>query len=248
MLNNSEITRYIDTFSITDMAWQYIQHTRVSEPSRNVGALAISNVCSAIYSHKMRTTITTESRTAERAFFLLCEYDDNVLEIWEQPQPIKIQITNKKGVKQRIAYTPDFLVLTKKGPRVIEVKTEGKLRELVKTQPQNWEYSNSKGYTYKCAEQAFNDTGLEFTVFSSSENIRNRVANIELLLFSREADPIDKKYLNKLKKLLKQCSFLSLHDCNNYLALTSCTPIIQWVDNGELFIDIDNSLLTESHL
>ncbi len=62
MLNNSEITRYIDTFSITDMAWQYIQHTRESEPFRNVGALAISNVCSAIYSKKMGTTITTESR------------------------------------------------------------------------------------------------------------------------------------------------------------------------------------------
>lgn len=247
MLNDTEITKYRDTFSLTDIAWEYIQHTRTSEPFRNVGALAVSNVCSAIYSNKMERTINTESRTAERKFFLLCEYDDSILEIWEQPQPVKLVITNKKGRKQKITYTPDFLVLTTSGPQVIEVKTQSKLQELVNIQPKNWGYSDSEGYSYRCAEEVFEGMGLVHLVFAGSPEKENRVANIELLLLSRERAPIDEKYIKKLKKQLRQSSFISLYDCKNYLSLDSFTPIIQWIDSGELFFDIDNSLLSEPH-
>ena len=101
MLSEEKLKTYLsENESLSAQAIDYINQVRSSEPSRAVGVNGRKNVCSSVYSEKMGWTISVESRTAERAFLYLCEYDDEVLEMWDQPEPVKVQVVNKKGKRQ----------------------------------------------------------------------------------------------------------------------------------------------------
>ena len=52
-------------------------------------------------------TYSTESRSPERAFLTLCEFDEDVICALDQPDPIQIQQTIKNGIKRWGGYTPE---------------------------------------------------------------------------------------------------------------------------------------------
>ena len=74
-----------------------------------VGVHARTNSCSWFYSEKMQRTISTESRTAERAFVVLAERDENVFEIWDQPEPVPIIKYTKKTKREKTGIPQTFL-------------------------------------------------------------------------------------------------------------------------------------------
>ncbi len=210
-----------------------------------VGVRAKNNVCSWVVSEKMSHSISTESRTAEKSFVILCEYDDSVLEIWDQPQPISVVRTNKRGRQQKGSYTPDFLVLTSQGPKVVEVKPVAVLERLIESQPDNWIKSANDEYSYLPARKAFSDIGLVHEVFCYSRDIRYRVANLELMLRSRSVGAVSPCLKHRLYKLFEESFSWSLYDLKNALALNCYTPLIQLIDQGEIFFDLDEELLSE---
>src|SRR5690606_18146226 len=123
MLTETQYRQYITfTHQLSAPAKEYLWVVRNSQPSRMVGVHAKTNVCSWMVSEKMRWTISVESRTAERAFVVIKSDDDEVFEIWDQLPVIQVKKVNKKGKYQTVSHTPDFLILTVYGPRVIEVK------------------------------------------------------------------------------------------------------------------------------
>ena len=149
MLSEEKFKAYLNENSdLSEASIEYINQVRSNEPSSSVGVNGRKNVSSSVYSFKMGRTISVESRTAERAFLYLCEYDDEVLEIWDQPEPVKVKVVNKKGKHQSVYYTPDFLILTSNGPLVVEVKTESKLKSFIGSHNPNWEENEGFFYCY----------------------------------------------------------------------------------------------------
>lgn len=138
MMNESELYAYFDEHQLSDEAREYISIVRNSDPSRMVGTHARSNVCTFYPSHKMGFTIQAESRTGEYGYVLELEYDDDVIEYWDQPAPVSVVRTYKNGNKRKGSYTPDFLVLRKQGPVILEVKMEKKIKELIEANPADW--------------------------------------------------------------------------------------------------------------
>lgn len=243
MLYTNQFERYCSGREIAPLALEYITETRDTEPSRTVGARARSNVCSSVVSEKMGRSIFTESHTAERAFTILSEFDEGVLEFWDQPPPIKIEMVNKGGKPQGVSYTPDFLLLTQSGPVVIEVKTLEKLEELVVERPKNWVRTEKGEFQYLPALKSFQRVGLEHRVFAYSSEQRFKVSNLDLLLKSRKLPKIEASLGHRLSMALEEVCCWDLEALKQKLKLESYGPLFQLIDRGDLYADLDTQNL-----
>lgn len=243
MLTNQQFNEYVAAHNLLLAAMEYTQATRSSEASRMVGVNAISNVVSFVLSKKMGFTLSSESRGPERAFLLMSEYDERVLEIWDQPPPIPIQRTDINGRKIKRWYTPDFLILTVDGPIIVEVKSEHAVDVLAKRYPQDWIRRGERAVDYIPAANAFHEIGIQFKVFVFSNELRFLVNNLDLMMRSRRYDScVD---LSELEQLFNKSFAWTLHDLKERLNLTSYTDLINLIDSRVLQFDIKNNLLTE---
>lgn len=246
MLSELELLRYQNlTFKLSHHAKQYIHAARTSVPSRMVGTHASSNLVSWRISARTMRAVSLESRSAETAFFLLSEFDDNVIELWDQPDPIKIKRHDRNGKERSFSYTPDFLVLTKGGPCVVEVKTESNVGELVKKYPLDWILGDDGEVVFTPAVREFNSMGLDYRVFVYKNKWRYRVANVELILQARCSDKDTDVALEDLEEALEAQCVWSLHSLRKHLGLGDYTTLVRLIDRGSLAADLDESLISE---
>jgi len=232
----------LNTLSIS--AQEYVLESKHA-PSRMVGAHAFKNLCSFIPSQKMGVTISTESFSAERAFALLCEYDCLVLGYYDQPQPVMIKKTDKNGKLRSVSYTPDFLIETKNGVYVIEVKPLNQIKKLIEREPNNWKKISDSYYEYEPAKEAFEKLGLRYRVWVYQPEYRYKIANISILLASRNTEEPSINIQNKIDALFDEAFYWSLQDLSESLGESNFTNIIQLIDKNMIYADLDNSLLSE---
>jgi len=230
--------------SLSSSASEYLDMCKLA-PSRMVGVYASTNICSFVPSIKMGHTISTESFSAERAFALLCEYDDSVEGIYDQPEPIMIKKYNKADRLQTVSYTADFLVESNNGVYVVEVKTEEELRKLIDNQPKNWKELPSGGGEYVPAKEAYKRIGLTHRVWAYSTSMHFKMLNISLLIWSRKEEKYDNSFEKSADECLSESFYWSLYDLKETLGLDSLTWLIQLIDHKKLVTDLSNSLLSE---
>jgi putative transposase len=243
MLTDQQFNEYVAAHNLSSGAVEYIQEARSSEASRMVGVNAVSNVVSFVPSKKMGFTLSTESRGPERAFLLMSEYDERVLEIWDQPPPIQILRTDINGRRIKRWYTPDFLMLTTDGPIIVEVKSEHAIDVLAKRYPQDWIRHGERSVDYAPGVDAFKGVGIQFKVFVFSNELRFLVNNLDLMVRSRRnGSQID---LATLEQLFRKSFAWTLYDLREFLGLVSYADLIVLVDSRILHFDIKNDLLTE---
>lgn len=247
MLESHKYDEYVFNHKLSRDAIDYISSVRNSDaPSRTVGTHAKGNVSLWVFSNKMGRTISLESSTGENPFAISNEYDIPTIEYWDQPEPVSISITTKKGKKRNSSYTPDFLVLKDTGPVIIEVKTEDELCKLVIDKPEDWKKDSKGKYHFLPAEQTFNDIGLKFQVISNSEFSKIRMANLKMLMQSRKSgSPENEAEIdNNIFKIVEDSYSISLSELRKRAELKDFTRIIQLIDKQKLFFDLDDELLS----
>lgn len=244
MLNNDGLERYFSEHNLAAAARDYIRRTRDSEPSRVVGQRAHKNVCTWFASRKMGRTIQSESRTAEQRYVHEYEFDEDVLEYWDQPPTTSIIRTDKCGVLRPGPYTPDFLVLYKSGPRIEEVKTDQQLHKLTSTNPTDWLRADG-GFQYRPAVEKFLEFGLPFSVRCTSSLNAIRNANIQLLLMARgRARTWDDRLRMAAITALTKFAWLTLDELSKSLFTEDLTPFFHMIDDRVLFVAFDEELLS----
>ena len=82
----------------------------------------------------MGMSIQFESHTVELAAIYLAEYDDDVLEYYDQPITLKLDYTRENGRRISFLYS-GFLVLRRDGVQIEEWKTEEQLIKLSQKDP-----------------------------------------------------------------------------------------------------------------
>lgn len=245
MLTEKALKKYlIFTHQVTSEGRDYILSCRTDESARMVGIHARTNVCSWYVSAKMGQTVASESRGPERCFVLLSDYDDRIFEIWCQPPPVKVQRTNKNGIKVWGTYISDFLVLTTEGPRIIEVKTKDEVEKLITDKPDDWMRVSEDKVEYIPAKEAFEKIGLVHEVFVYTDDLRYLVANLEMIMQSRKMGVVANSDKNDIIGAFDQQFGWTLYELKEALNLQSYTPIIQMIDVKGLYIDIRNDLLS----
>ena len=248
MATENELNDYLlrGGHNLSNVAMEYIRCCW-DRPSRMVGTEADGNMVSFVPSRKLDgRTYSTESRSPERAFLILCEFDDDVLFALDQPDPIQIQRTYKNGVKRWGSYTSDSLVLSKSGPRVVEVKAASDIAKYLVNNPDDWKRCESGEIVYRPAREAFAKLGLLHVVYVYNQSDRFLVDNLDLMLLARgheEVQIVDEK---RLKNVMRKAFAMTLYELWIKLKLSSMTPLIHAIDRGLLMADLKQSRLSDA--
>jgi transposase InsO family protein len=244
MLNQNQYILYNEIHKPSRLVRDYIDLTRAGQGSRQPGAFATKNITCALSSTKMSRTITVESRGPERSFAIFCEYDNDIKEYWNQPEPIEVIRHNKHGTAIRKPYTPDFLVLTNNGPKLIEVKPLTEVCRLIKEKPLDWKQDGTV-YRFLPAELKCTELGIVFEVWIYEPKHQYKLSNYELLITSRDAPNFEIGLSERCRCLFWEKYYWSMSDLKSRLKLASYVPILQLIDQDYLFANLASKLLSE---
>lgn len=181
MLTEEEFNNWCKEANIPASAKEMIDKIRTSPPGRRVNS-SRNNVSGRYPSKKMGLTIQFESHKNELSAILEYEYDENILEYYDQPYPpIKLSYKSKKGKQIQAIHTPDFFVIRKEGANWVECKMEDELITLSEQQP--FRYCRDENGVWRCppGEDYAAQLGFSYKVRSSFNNKALLLRNIEFL-------------------------------------------------------------------
>jgi len=137
MLTQTEFNNWCLRLKCPEKTKLLIENIRSSNPSRRVGGRR--NVVGRYPSRKMGFTIQFESHRNELARIYEYEFDDDVLEYYDQPPSIELDYLSKNGRRTRHQHTPDFFVIRKNSAGWEECKTEDALFKLSEESPNRYQ-------------------------------------------------------------------------------------------------------------
>lgn len=168
MLNHDDLLLWFRRNRLTERAQLTVNQIRFSGPSRRVGG-GSNNVCGRYPSRKMRGTIQFESHRVELAGIYEMEYDDQVLEYYDQPPAIKLVYKSRSGKTLGVFHTPDFFAVRDTEAGWEEWKTEEELRHLCERNPNRYCTGENGGWLCPPGREYAEKLGLYYRVRSSAE-------------------------------------------------------------------------------
>lgn len=170
-------------------AQKRIERIRNSEPSRRVSS-GKRSVSGTYPSRKMGVTIQFESHKNELPFIHELEHDPNVLEYYDQPEPIKLSYFNKNR-NLGILHTPDFFVIYRDSAGWVECKPEDDLLNLAVRSPNRYVLDQNDEWVCPPGLEYAGQFGLSYELRSSSKINWNFQRNIEFLSEYFRSDNLD---------------------------------------------------------
>jgi len=245
MLSDDEYRAHARGWNLPAEGQRYVDQTRQGDPSRLVHSHSVRSTPVRFASRRMGQVIQAES-ALESAFVRECEYDrEDVLEFYDQPPSIPLVITNQLGHRQPIAYTPDYLVLRRDRPNVIECKAPDAVAQLLQKRPQDW-VRTERGVRYVPAFEHFATMGLAHVVWVPDERNALRASNLDLLLATRYAETPT----NAASWRARLCTYFtatpisSLREVVDSLKLPSAMMVLRGIEEGWLYAPLDQFSLS----
>lgn len=238
------LDNWLQNHNINAEAAKLIQRIRSFPPSRLVQS-GCSNVTGRYPSRKMGQTIQFESHKVELAFIKEYEFDDNVLEYYDQPEPIKISYRTDSGRLVTTLTTPDFFVIRNNGTAGWEeCKPEQELERLA-TKSERFARDDDGIWRCRSAEEFAGRFGLYFSVRSSKEINWVWQRNIEYLsdyIPGHDVNPETKSFIKALVSCKQGIHLSELISCAERY-----TPddVFQLIANKELYVNLHAHSLSE---
>jgi len=244
-MNDTEFDSWLLSHSINPKAARIIQQIRTRPPARNVNG-GKGNVTGRYPSKKMGHTIQFESHKVELAFIKEYEFDENVLEYYDQPGPIKISYYSA-GRKVSPFTTPDFFVINKDGTAGWEeCKTEQELERQIE-KSERFQRNGSGAWRCPSGEEYAAQYKLYFKVRSSSEINWIWQRNIEYLHDYLQASdqqvPTDAKSF--LTTLISCRQGILVSELANHAGPYTMDDLFMLIARGELYVDLHTHPLSE---
>jgi putative transposase len=230
---------------LTKAGVEYIDSVRASPPARRVGGTRFLSVSSRFPSQNMGCTIQAESRTGEYPFVLALELDEDVLEYYDQPYPVRV--TRIRAGRNHVSTsTPDFLVLRSTRVEVIEVKPRKKVEEARDKYPDEWAMRNGHWVCLPVAEQ-FDSMGILYRVHLAESIGALLAANLNILVAAKRLPPHSEEdaLLKRLNKTIRADKATTIQMVVNDLALKDASIVLRWIAGRRLFAATSEQLLTD---
>ncbi len=245
MNSDLELGDYFGRHQLSGATRAFILKNRRDEGAREVGVHAWGNVISQFASKKMGFTLQTESHSGEFAAAVHFEFNESILEIYDQVTAIKLAENNKSGKLITKDYFADYLILTINGPAVIEVKLSSWLKKIIEEGDPNWEFKNGE-YIRTAAKKKFEEMGLSYYVLELSHKDYFRTENLLLLLHVRQFQSVPSK--DEIKKILSVVEGaggqLSIEELGNKTFISDYSIFAKLIEMGRLFCDLEEQLIT----
>ncbi len=246
MLNTQELAAYIERHHLTLRAQQVINNVRTSPPSRRVQSSA-DNVACRYASRKMEGTIQAESHKNELPAVVGWEHDPRTYEFYDQPPKIKVSYIGRNGKRNTHLITPDFFLLQEHFTGWVECKTEEWLQARVAEGSKMYVHDSEAGWRCPPAEEYATSVGLQFQVRSSAATCWKSVRNLEFLsdyLDERCPSPHREKML-RVREAFHGQAWVTLKELLDQLAVEDADTVFKMVADENLFVRLDQDLLTE---
>ena len=244
MLDDNEFQKWCATLQLPEKTIEEIARIRNSDPSRRVVSTG-NNVPGTFPSKKMGHLVGFESHKNELPNIYSFEMDEDVLEYWEQPAPIKISFTRKDGKDTSVFHTPDFFLIQGKEAGWVEIKDEDILEKRSEKYPKRYIRSTTGEWHDLAGEDYANRLGLYYRVRSSSEINWVLQRNLQYIYnyFGLPLENSDEVSL--IKGLAYAENGIKLSDLID--AIKPCPPdiIYMMILNQMIYVDIQKQSLPE---
>ena len=247
MLSENEFISWCRHLNLSEQAQNKVQHIRSSQPSRRVGG-GSRNVSGRYPSRKMGVTIQFESHRVELPTIYELEHDDDVLEFYDQPPPIKLNYQGNNGRRLGVLHTPDFFVIRADAAGWEECKTEEDLKKLSEKSPNRY-VRNSDGWQVPPGESYAELFGLYYHVRSSAEINWYLQRNIIFLqdFFRATSLAVEESAANLVISLVSDSPGITLAELLSHAAKTAnADDIYKLIITERLYVNLSTSSLPES--
>jgi putative transposase len=168
MLTQQEFDNWCLQLKLSDIQKSVIERIRTSPPSRVVGG-GRKNVSGRYPSKKMGVTIQFESHRVELPKVYELEHDEDVLEFYDQPAPIKLEYQGKNGRNLAHLHTPDFFVIRRSTVGWEECKTEADLKKLAEKSPNRYAREETGHWSDRPGMKYAKQYGFYYRMWSDAE-------------------------------------------------------------------------------
>lgn len=248
MLSNTEFNDWCEKLKLPSETVAVIESIRSSQPVRAVQS-SRGNVTGRYPSRKMGVTIQFESHRNELAFIYEYERDDDVLEFYDQPLPIKLIYKSVSGRRLGVIHTPDYFVIRQGSAGWEECKLEERLIELTLKSPNR--YLRDQDGKWRCppGEASTSEFGLYYRIRSSEEINWMLQRNIEFLddYYRSNSLGVTADILAKVLLQAKAAIGLTLEELFRHTSEVASRDVIYTlIAAGTLYVDLKDAPLTES--
>ena len=250
MLNDIEFNQWCDRLKLSDRTRETVEKIRTSEPVRKVKGNA-RNVHGPYASKKMGRTIQFESHTLELpALISLYEYDDDVLEYWDQPYKFTLKCSPNGKRSNTISYTPDFLVLRTNSVGFEEWKPEKTL--IKKAEKYSYRYILDKNEQWQdtLAQEQCEQLGFYFCLRTDSEIDWVKYRNLKYL--GKYLDGyLNQKYIVgeeiqfQIEKIAKNHPGISICQLLEKIEVGTIDDVNALIANEQIYVDLSAVSLTD---
>lgn len=255
MLSEAQLRAHLIDIGLPEAGIDYVLRAAKSGPAKKVNtgtSKSISGEVACITSasvdeEDVNHRIQFSALSTEFAFAILADADHSNLLILDQPTSIRISITNVSGRRQRIVYTADYLLVTDKCVRVVELKTKREAEELCRSRPNTWRKEGDK-FHYVQAEAAYSDLGISFEVLTEDELPWMKVQNLlHLRTIDRNNQRLDSSLIAEMRAFVERRGPSSISEIVAKLRLEDGLPVLASIVEQHLFVDMDNARLQDPH-
>lgn len=246
MMTEETFAEWLASSSHTEEAKQIIRRIRQSDPSRAVQG-GRSNVTGRYPSRKMGGTIQFESHKVELPFIRDYEYSEEVLEYYDQPEPIKLTFTGKNSKRVTTLSTADFFVLCRDGTAGWEeCKTEEELLRLVE-KSDRFRRNGDGSWSSPAGEAYAERFGLFYRVRVSGEinwTYQRNLSFLEDYLHTEGPSP-DPSAAALVRAIVISHQGILLSDILRHTDCFTPDDVYLLLARGELYVDIHAHVLAD---
>lgn len=246
MLDNEGFNAYCRRLGLDSGARKAVDQIRSSRPSRRVGGGGRA-VCARYPSRKMGAAIQAESLGCELAFVFLCEFDEEVLEFYDQPAPIRLVLTLPDGRTRAIWHTPDYFVLWADRAGWVECKTEEELSLRAQKADDRFVSDNVGRWGSPPGERYAAALGLSYQVWTPRYTDWTLQRNLRFLeTYLREGTPnIGSAEKQLVVQAVEARPGILLSSLLKIKGVTSADVIYALIASREIYVDLTSGALAD---
>ena len=252
-MNVDKLTRHLAGLRVSPAGIRYVVDSALappqihlrSGPRHNLTGDISTTLCTYLDEGVDGTVVPrlqVASLSVEHAFFVNLQSRSDVVFAINHPLQVPLRITNRRGQRQRITYTPDAVVIDDKCACVFELKTDNEADDLARNRPHDWRKADA-GYEYTTAKDCFAGMGLHHVVVVSSSLPWIRTRNQQFLTRQPTFEP-DPALDQRIVRYVKRNSPVALQQIILSCGAVTAGPILRLVKLGVLFVDLDHALLS----
>lgn len=245
-MDDAAFEAWVKKHKIPPITVNIIRQVRDSEPFRKVHG-GRSNVIGRYPSRKMGCTIQFDSHTVEFPFVVSFENDDDILEFYDQPVPVKLVYYNAKGMHLGVMSTPDYFTIKSDGTAGWEeCKTEEELVRLSQKAPDRYCKDENGCWRSPPGEQYAAQYGLYFKIRSSSEIDWVHFRNLIFLQdYQREEAPLASENQAYIIAAVESNQGIKLLDLLLSQEESIANDVYRAILNGDIYVDLHRYPLGE---